>query len=338
MVDSGKRSFLDSIPGWSGYRDRERRRESDRLIREKLALDYGEIADELGRLASRLAEDRKLSAIRYVDGPHGRLKHFINRLRTASYGYAGLFSDRPVDAAALDQIAAFDQSLGDGLNDVANAADALKETDPDNSAFRDRSEELGEVIEKLLDRFDRRSELIDTGEARPEQEIGALLAVGPSEATAPTAFQLHDGDGITFRNVNYTVVGRITIESPTSSWRDFQLQGGNGQSWLRVPVAAGGQFYWCSRVEPVNDEGNDQEVTVGGTIYSHAGSTDATAEVIGSGGASGNREMTIDTYHQVSGDGVLNVYHWRADEISLVGEPIDAAELELWSREGGRAV
>ena len=336
MVDGGKRSFLDSIPGWSGYRDRERRRESDRLLRERLARDYDEIADRLSQFAARLAEDRKLRAIRFVDGPHGRLVHFTDRLKSATYGYAGLFSNRPIDANALDQIAAFDESLGSGVDAVANAADALLETEPDDSQFRERSEELGGLIEDLLDRFDRRGELIDTGTARPEREIDALLAPSAPPA-APTAYNLHDGDGLTYRNVNYTVIGRITIETSTGSWRDFQLQGGDGQSWLRAPASDRGTFFWCRRVS-IDGGAGDARVSVGGTHYNLMSSIDGTAEVIGSGGTSGDREMTVHTYGQSDSNTRLNVYHWRADEISLVCEAIDTAELELWSREGGQAI
>lgn len=337
MVDGGKRSFLDSIPGWSGYRDRERRRESDRLLRERLARDYGEIADELQRFAARLAEDRKLRAIRYVDGPHGRLIHFTDRLKSATYGYAGLFSDRPVDADALDQIAAFDASLGEGVDEIARAADALKATDPDDPAFRDRSDELAELIEALLDRLDRRGELIESGAPRPEEEITALLATSTSTASQPTAYQLHDGDGITYEGVNYTVVGRITITTDGASWRDFQLRGGDGQNWLRVPDSADGEFYWLKQVTPTGSTG-EATLSVDDRAFAFGGSVNGTAEVIGSGGTSGERALTVYTYRPVDGNDQLSVYHWRADEISLLGAPIDAASLELWSREGGRAI
>ncbi len=337
MVDGGNRSFLDSIPGWSGYRDKERRRESDRLLRERLATDYGAIADELGRLAARLAEDRKLRAIRYVDAPHGRLNHFIDRLTVATYGYAGLFSDRPVDADALDQIAAFDQSLGDGLEDVRSAAARLEETDPDDPAFRERSEELRELIEGLLDRFDRRSEVIQTGKASSEPDIGALIATGTAVAVRPTAYELHDGDAITFRNVNYTVIGRITIETANGSWRDFQLKGGDDESWLHVPGKAGDDFRWYRKVQPEGDVGAER-VSVSGSDYALTGSIEGSAEVIGTGGASGDREMTVHSYQQTSGNGLLSVYHWKVNDVALAGEAIDPAELELWSREGGRAL
>ncbi|MEZ4571265.1 MAG: DUF4178 domain-containing protein [Thermomicrobiales bacterium] len=142
---------------------------------------------------------------------------------------------------------------------------------------------------------------------------------------------------MTYRDANYTVIGRITIETASESWRDFQLRGGDSRSWLRVPAAAGGAFLWCRRVEQEGKAG-DAEVTVDGTSYRLASSLEGNAEVIGTGGGSGNRDVTIHTYSQFAGSGTLSVYHWRADEISLLGEPIDAAELELWSREGGEAI
>lgn len=337
MVDGGKRSFLDSIPGWSGYRDRERRRESDRLLRDRLARDYGEVADELGRLATRLAEDRKLRAIRYVDQPHGRLNHFIDRLRTATYGYAGLFSDRPVDAKALDQIAAFDESLGDGLGELRQAARNLQDTSPEDDAFRERSEELSELIEKLLERFDQRVEVIESGEAATDPDITAILATKPGDTLVPAAYALHDGDALTVRKVNYTIIGRITITTPAGAWRDFQLQGGDGQTWLRVPASADGDFLWLQRVTPQGEAG-DARLSVGGASYALHGSADATADVIGSGGASGDSEIVVYHYAQEQGNGRLSVYHWRADDIVLAGEPIEPAEIEMFSREGGRAV
>ncbi|MEZ4571264.1 MAG: hypothetical protein R2849_13240 [Thermomicrobiales bacterium] len=149
MVESGKRSFLDSIPGWSGYRDRERRRESIACFAsdspettEKSQMSWAALPPGWRRIES---SNRSASLMDRM----GDWKHFTDRLTTATYGYAGLFSDRPVDAKALDQIAAFDASLGDGLDQVSNAADALKNTDPDSEAFRERSEELGELDRRI---------------------------------------------------------------------------------------------------------------------------------------------------------------------------------------------
>ncbi|HEX5165112.1 MAG TPA: hypothetical protein VFV93_06935, partial [Thermomicrobiales bacterium] len=74
--------MLDSIPGYAGYRDKERRRDSDRVIRENLAREYGQLADRLGRIATSLADERKILLIPTVDKPFKRLTSFIDRVRT----------------------------------------------------------------------------------------------------------------------------------------------------------------------------------------------------------------------------------------------------------------
>src|SRR5690606_11714647 len=62
---------------YAGYRDKERRRDSDRVVRERLALEYGQLAERLGRLATSLAQDRQIAAMPLVDRPHKRLVSFI---------------------------------------------------------------------------------------------------------------------------------------------------------------------------------------------------------------------------------------------------------------------
>ncbi len=132
-------------------------------------------------------------------------------------------------------------------------------------------------------------------------------------------------------------MGRITVETAAETWRNFQLRGGDGQSWLRVPIASDGTFYWLKRITTEGDAG-DSTTTIDGNSFTLSGSVEGSAEIIGSGGSSDDRSVTVYTYLPAAGNNILSVYHWRADEISLLGEPIDAADLELWSREGGKAI
>src|SRR4051812_16969476 len=101
---------LDHIPGYGGYRDKERRRDSDRVIRDSLVVGYTPPANPMQAPATQLAGQRKIMLIGLVDKPLTRLHAFIDRVNTASYGYAPLFQDAAVDNAALDQMAAFDQA------------------------------------------------------------------------------------------------------------------------------------------------------------------------------------------------------------------------------------
>lgn len=337
MASNQNKSFLDSIPGYGGYRDKERRRESDRRIREKLATDYGQLADRLSRLARRMAEDRKLAAIGLVDRPHKRLVHFIDRMKTATYGYAGLFSDRSVDEAALDQIAAFDRSLNDHLGAVETAIANLEAADPESEEFRTRSDELSAVVDGLHERFDRRGEVIETGTALAEVSVTDLLAPVEAGPTTPAAYNLHEGEAVSRAGVNYTVVGRITIETPGGSWRLFQLEGGEGHNWLQAPASSDSQFRWLREGQPSGSTG-DPTIALDEATYNPHESSAGSAEVIAKGGATEGREVQIHQYKDFSGERLLTVYDWGADQLALAGEIIDPIELELWSREGGKAV
>lgn len=337
MASNQINSFLDQIPGYAGYRDKERRRESDRRIREKLATDYGQLADRLSRLARRMAEERKIAAIGLVDRPHGRLVHFISRMETATYGYSGLFSDRPVEEQALDQIAAFDRSLSEHLGAVETAIANLEAADPESEEFRTRSDELAEVVEGLHERFDRRGEVIVTGTALDEVSVSNLLVPVEAGPTTPAAYNLHDGEAVSRAGTNYTVIGRISIETPSASWRIFQLDGGEGKNWLQVPALSDGEFRWFREAQVTGSAGN-ATLTIDDTTYDLASQGEGTAEIIGPGGSADGQQVEYHQYSDFSGKLLLTVYDWGADQLALAGEVIDPLELELWSREGGRAV
>ena len=85
---------LNHIPGYGGYRDKERRRDSDRVIRDSLVLGYTQQAERLQALATQLADDRKIMLIGLVDKPLTRLHTFIDRVNTASYAAAVRLTSR----------------------------------------------------------------------------------------------------------------------------------------------------------------------------------------------------------------------------------------------------
>lgn len=337
MATQRFKHFLDSIPGFAGYQDKESRRESDRLIREQLARDYQEQADRLGRMLTKLAEQRELRAVSVVDGPHQRLTHFISRLRTASYGYAGLFSDRPVDQRALDQIAEFDQSLAEDVPELTQAIDDLEASDASDPAFREQVEVVAQIIEQLHNRFDRRSEVIEDAEPLPEESMLAILhPERKGQSKHPTAYRLHDGDALTYRGENFEIVGRISVTGDDINWRDFQLNGGVEATWLRVPASSTGEFLWLTETQVEPTEG--ETVSAGSQAFTISSERSVNIEVAVREGGRGKRAATVRLYRSNSDDSVLCVYDWGAEHMALQGREIDPIELQLWSREGGRAI
>lgn len=332
--------FLNSIPGYGGYRSKEKRRDADQAIRERLAQDYGQLADRLGRLATRFADERDLAAVRVITKPHSRLVSFKDRVRSATYGYAPLFGETEVDEAALDQIAAFDRSLADGLEPLSEQIIALEQSTPGTEEFTTQAAHLAALVEGLHDRFDGREQIIESGKSMEPQKVAALLGTETEETAIdrrPTAYNLHDGEAVTFAGDNYTVIGRVTAELPSGTWRDFQLKGGADESWLRIPASSGGEFHWLQKVAVTGEIGSDK-LQLGDTTFEREHDEAGTTEVIGQQGSSASSPVRYYRYRPFSGTETLHVYDWSADNLLLRGAVIDPLELQVWSREGREAV
>ena len=328
---------LDRIPGYSGYRDKERRRDSDRVIRDSLVLGYTQQAERMQALTTQLADERKIMLIGLVDKPLTRLRTFIDRVNTASYGYAPLFQDAAVDDAALDQMAAFDRALADQQDELATQIGQLEAADPASDDFKRIAGELGKTVDGLGLRFDKRNEVIHGGKALVDASALALLDKFGS-AVQPPAYRLHQNEAVSYGSVNYTILGRITVSSSDGAWRLFQFSGGDNTQWLHAPAVATDPYFWLRRSELSGATGA-QSVAVAGSsaTYTLLGSGKGTAEVIGAQGATGDRPAALEHwYYSAAGaaaDGDLHVYVLGADTLALLGTRIDVADLEMYSRE-----
>jgi hypothetical protein len=322
--------LLDSIPGYAGYRDKERRRDSDRLIREKLARDYGQLADRLGRMATTLAQERNIAAIGIIDRPHKRLVSFIDRLTTASYGYAPLFSDQQIDGAALDQIAAFDEALADQQDILARQIGELEVADPKSPDYKRIASEITATIEGLHQRFQKRGEVVESGRAAPQQDVLALLGE-KVPVGSPVAFRLHEGEAVSFAGENYTVIGRVAVATNEGESRAFQLRGGSNDVWLMASSRLDGPVYWLRRVESSGTAG-DEQMSANGQTYNLDSLETGKGEVIGPQGSAADQAVRHATYRSASGD-VLHAFDWQSGTLTLAGSQVDPRDLQLFTRE-----
>lgn len=323
--------LLDHIPGYGGYRDKERRRDSDRAIRDTLAMQYGQLAERLQHIATSLAEERKIMQIGLVDKPHKRLVQFIDRVRTASYGYAPLFAQDAVDDAALNQVAQFDLALADEQQTLGDQIGQLEGADPGSDDFKRIAGEITKTVDGLHERFDKRNDVIHSGKALPEQDVVALLSQRQAQA-APRAYRLHQNEAISYDGVNYTVTGRLAVDSSRGAWRAFQLQGGTGDRWLLVAAQPGQPFGWLRRAELQIPPGS-QTVPFEGATYNLTDDLTGNGEVIGPQGSSGSQPGRYLRYKAAQGDSEVHDFQFGATPLVLVGSPIDPRDVEVYSRE-----
>ena len=161
-----EKSFLerlaDRIPGLSGYRDREARRDTDKRLREHLSrrLDQGrELLNQVRRAAVEGGDLAPLDGIGRLDR---RIQRASDSLRHATYGYAGAFDQVRMREEELDRIYRFDLSLLDAVEAVEGALEGFSGSVAPEAVDRARG-----PVDRLLERIAERREIFErpTGES-----------------------------------------------------------------------------------------------------------------------------------------------------------------------------
>src|SRR5258708_33031063 len=99
------------IPGFSGYMNRETRRDADKLLRETVANRYGEQLSRISDLQVQLVSNGGIDWVDDLQDAATRLRRFIDMVRTAAYGYGGLFTAVQVKEEDLAKLYQFDAAL-----------------------------------------------------------------------------------------------------------------------------------------------------------------------------------------------------------------------------------
>ncbi len=148
------------IPGYAGYKAREKRREADKLLRLHVAKQYESQMSRLQDIQGRLVAEGQLGALYALERAVMRLQLLIDRIKTASYGYAGLFDAVKVDEAALERLYDFDRAMLDGVEGLASKLDALDEAVGSGESASTASAALLEELRALNDTFSQRQDVI----------------------------------------------------------------------------------------------------------------------------------------------------------------------------------
>jgi hypothetical protein len=149
------------IPGYSGYVDRERRRDIDKLHREHLANRLRGLKAPLTDLMRDLTNNGRLFEVGSVDSTIKRLDHLENRIRFASYGYAGFFDVVKIEQPQLDAIYQFDLALVELVDKIESNISTLKSEKTSSDGLKAACAELGDTIDKADRAFDERYKAIN---------------------------------------------------------------------------------------------------------------------------------------------------------------------------------
>ena len=144
--------LMNAIPGFKGYRERELRRDADRLQREHLSARLDEAKKGLNQVAAALTRGGDLAVVNDVETARKRLDRVANRIRYAERGYSGFFDAIKVDEAMLGRVYQFDMNLVEDVDGVRGAAAAAAQAPEPRAALQDLIGRLDALDARLSDR------------------------------------------------------------------------------------------------------------------------------------------------------------------------------------------
>jgi hypothetical protein len=171
---SDQRNWLErlgeKIPGYGGYVSKERRRDVDKLQREHLAEQLRAAKQPLNEVMRELSSSGRLFEVGPVDRVLKKIDQIENRVRFASYGYAGFFDAVKIQDAQLDSIYRFDLALVEKVEALARQARELGSKSSTPEGLKQAAAELEATTDDLNRTFDDRYRAIEN--FRPEDTQG----------------------------------------------------------------------------------------------------------------------------------------------------------------------
>lgn len=139
------------VPGIGRYQDREGLRETDKQVRLHLAETLVAAGRTLERAQERLVEARRLDRLTALDRVAKRLSTAADRIRTASYGFSGVFDLQKIRESELARLHGSDVRL---LEQVPPLQTRLQEAAAAATADTGFAEAVA-AAEAILDDFAR---------------------------------------------------------------------------------------------------------------------------------------------------------------------------------------
>ena len=151
-----------ALPGFRGYKEKELRRESDKLIRNNLTLKLSKGKDNVRSIAQKISDKRYLDVLSDIDRLTAKMDRITEKVNHASYGYSGFYDIVKIKEDNLDKMITFDNQLLDEVNALTASIEELKAQLLSNnfSNLKDKIQTITDKFELLEDTFDKREQVI----------------------------------------------------------------------------------------------------------------------------------------------------------------------------------
>ncbi|MEW5868910.1 MAG: hypothetical protein AB1894_06510 [Chloroflexota bacterium] len=151
------KKILSYIPGFSGYMERQKRRDADKLLRETVASRFEQQWQRISDLQRQFISQGEIAYVDDLESAAIKLRTFADRVRRAARGYSGLFDAVKINEDELAQLYQYDAAMLDLAEEVGRAIDNVEASigsDGLPAAFR----HLTSVAQQCIDVFNRRED------------------------------------------------------------------------------------------------------------------------------------------------------------------------------------
>ena len=161
----GERGLLEKImgyvPGYHGYKEKELRRESDRLVRMDVVNRLKDAKTVFRRRFADPEAVQKLGANSYkFDALTYRLDRVTQRIDRAVAGYAGMFDAIKVKEDKLDSVIQHDLSLIEKAESITEDVEKVSSMEPGTDDWKTAMDAVISKVEDLDKLVDERANLL----------------------------------------------------------------------------------------------------------------------------------------------------------------------------------
>jgi hypothetical protein len=156
------KKLLSKVPGFKGYVERETRRSSDKLLRDSLANKFETLWQRISSIQKDMVNQGQIEYVDDLESASIKIRQFIDRVRNASYGYAGLFDAIKIDSEELSEIYRYDLAMFNLADEISRAIDNV-EASMCSDGLPAAIKNLTNLAQQCIDTFNQRVEVIKSG-------------------------------------------------------------------------------------------------------------------------------------------------------------------------------
>ncbi|MCK4831312.1 MAG: hypothetical protein KAS81_01030 [Anaerolineales bacterium] len=151
--------LASKVPGLGGFMERNDRRAADKLLRETLSRRVEEQHRRIGDLQQQMMSGQGLLMLDDMERAQTSLVTFADSIRTASYGYAGLFDKVKINEEELSKVYDYDNGLFENVQDLTSALDNIQVAIDTGEGLSAAVRELIRAATTAMEAFRRREDV-----------------------------------------------------------------------------------------------------------------------------------------------------------------------------------